>query len=602
MARTDSSKDLEFSISRNFHFKNKFSKSSLEHIAYENLVAGDSTVDNRTQKQKWVQSLLYTTKTSISQILAIKRTGRNEDGQEISENSRNAEIEQLKLSVLHELGWSYSGSFLPNAEETYVDAQGKTRENGDSYPELSFFLTSRKNGDEYWYAASYGIMKSSESPDFGSYSYFATLDEALEFINDELLLVGRNALFKRIMHEEVIKSIRNDGAKNIDDELYKKHVAKVRPHVEKKVNRIISERLIQEKFHNVRRSTDIFVLPDLIEMFLLPMSDTYLRYAKQGEFREKKAREITDTVAVDLDGKESELGSEPEQSEDIPQPEDALRNSEFDAMRKNISRRNESQRESQQSGMLSDDTQAQDFEPEQGGNLFGHNVSVPLVPVTDAENLDVKPSRSPNNDSDALPTKVSFAHDVVNDASREESGNYQTNVSLPPVTSSIAVSGNVDEQDIVVDMERNARISVSSSDAHDAFVVVHTNDDSISVSSDAHDAFMVVHTNDEHNIAVSSNNEDTLRSEWDTLTIVVSSDVDDTFEYTPRTAEIIGISGDIDQSHVHGEAYDFDTIEVDVSKEVWSEISRDMNEFFSSDRLPVRTRNSSLAEDIDTFL
>ena len=60
-------------------------------------------------------------------------------------------------------------------------------------------------------------MKSVESADYGTYSYFATLDEALEFINDELLIVGRNALFKKIMQEAVRAKVRDDNVKTVND-------------------------------------------------------------------------------------------------------------------------------------------------------------------------------------------------------------------------------------------------------------------------------------------------------------------------------------------------------------------------------------------------
>ena len=87
----DNKKDLEYSVSRNFQFKNNFSKNSLEHIAYKNLVSGESTVANRYNRQEWIQSVLINCKDSISEILDIKRTGRNEEGQELSQNAQTIE-------------------------------------------------------------------------------------------------------------------------------------------------------------------------------------------------------------------------------------------------------------------------------------------------------------------------------------------------------------------------------------------------------------------------------------------------------------------------------------------------------------------------------
>lgn len=651
----DNRKDLEYSISKNFQFKNKFSKSSLEHSAYESLVSGESTVANRMAKQEWIQSLLLNSKEAISQILEIKRTGRNVEGQEIPRDAQEAEIEQLKLRVLHELGWSYRGSFLPGAEDTYTDAQGVVRERGDSYPELSFFITSRKDGNNYWYAASYGIMKSSDSSDFGSYSYFATLDEALEFINDELLIVGRNALYKKMMQEAVRENIRKDNIKSMNDELYKKYVAKSQPRVEKRINTLISERVIEEKFHNVRRSTDIFVLPDLIEMFLLPISDSYLRVAKQGEFREKKAREITDTVAVDLD--DDENMNEADTSEiALKSPEEVLREFEYDAIRRN-------QAQNEQESALSDNTQVHDFEPGQGGNLFGgQSPSVPLVPVTDEENLNNKPTHSPTpareldrgHESSGLftSTKVTPAplpapapapkpetktvnvnvSSDVEDSIRDHQGAPQSvsAAALPPLAKTVMIGSDVEDR---FQDSRESEIFVVSvaAETSDTFKEVKESKQSgatVSLSDNVKDTLSVI-TEDFATVSLSDSLEDSFevvpRIEVSNASVSVSGDVEDAFvspKITEKSVSVIdnhapdtlvdeniktvsvSVRGDIEKHRGFNPrtTRNLDAIEVDVAQETWDTINRDMNEFFDADRMPVRVGNSALAEDIDTFL
>lgn len=618
----DNKKDLEYSVSRNFQFKNNFSKNSLEHIAYKNLVSGESTVANRYNRQEWIQSVLINCKDSISEILDIKRTGRNEEGQELSQNAQTIEIEQLKLRVLHELGWKYNGSFLRGAEETYTDAHGVTHERGDSYPELSFFITSKKEGDNYWYAASYGIMKSVESTDYGTYSYFATLDEALEFINDELLIVGRNALFKKLMQEAVRAKVREDNVKTVNDGIYKKYVTKLRSNVEKKINSIISEQVIEEKFHNVRRSTDIFILPDLIEMFLLPISDSYLSVAKQDEFRAKKAQEITDTVAVDLD--EDDDVHESDSSEvALKTPEETLRDIEYDAMRK---------KQAEDPHTLEDNTQVKDFEPHQshGENLFSSTSSaVPLVPVSNKENLDNKPTHSPdgekkesqglftsrekspvaseennNEENNSLSSMVKVNNGVHDSLPQKNITEKNASISLgntsniddkfedvinaPKNIATVSVIDNNNEEETVRNITENKASVSLSEDVEDTFEALEPNEVSVAsvailggIASAVEDSFVDIPRSEDVKIDSLVDIPDTFKDDWDEETINVGGNIEDTMQSGSRN---------------------FDDIEVDVAQETWNSIDRDISDFFDADRLPVRTENAELAEDLDSFL
>lgn len=626
----DNKKDLEYSVSRNFQFKNNFSKNSLEHIAYKNLVSGESTVANRYNRQEWIQSVLINCKDSISEILDIKRTGRNEEGQELSQNAQTIEIEQLKLRVLHELGWKYNGSFLRGAEETYTDAHGVTHERGDSYPELSFFITSKKEGDNYWYAASYGIMKSVESADYGTYSYFATLDEALEFINDELLIVGRNALFKKLMQEAVRAQVRKDNVKSVNDGIYKKYVEKLRGNVEKKINSIISEQVIEEKFHNVRRSTDIFILPDLIEMFLLPISDSYLSVAKQDEFRAKKAQEITDTVAVDLD--EDDDVHESDSSEvALKTPEETLRDIEYDAMRK---------KQAEDPHALEDNTQVKDFEPHQshGENLFSSTSSaVPLVPVSNKENLDNKPTHSPdgekkesqglftsrekspvaseennNEENNSLSSMVKANNGVHDSLSQKNVSLPQKNLTEKNASISLGDTSDVDDRfEDVVDAPKNiATVSVIDNSSEEETVSdITENKASVSLSEDMEDTFETVEPNEVSvaSVAILGGIASAVKDSFvniprsENVKIDSAVDIPDTLK-DDWDKETINVDGNIENFTQSYASRNFDDIEVDVAQETWDSIDRDISDFFDADRLPVRAENAELAEDLDSFL
>lgn len=635
----DNRKGLELSISKNFQFKDKLSKSSLERSAYQTLVSGESSVENRKHKQQWIQSLMLNSQDAIEDILTIRRTGRNKDGQQISASAQEVEIEQLKLRVFHELGWSYKGSFLRNSDQTYTDARGMVRERGDDYPELSFHITSKKDDDQYWYAASYGILEDSPSSNFGSYSYFATLDEALEFINDELLMVGRNALFNRIKESLVLTKMRKHGVKSVNSDLREKYEKEASSKAKEKVNELISKKVIQEKFHNVHRSTDISTLPDLIQGFLLPISEEYLRNAKEIEFKKKKARTITDTVAVDLDD-DSDIVEADTSEIAAKSPEEVLREFEYDAMRRN---QEQKQRElgyqkSSDNQALSDKTQAQDFEPGQGQgeNLFDSS-SVLLNSVSDNQDLNSKPQNSPSGverrkESSGLFTTPETSHQITQASA--------TRTSLPPQTVSLSVNSKVEDsfsdnpQHINNTPKKTAVVNVTGN-TEDSFDVIAQDVAStqglppvsahVLLDGDVEDSFNSSVSRVAH-ITIFNDTEDNFTTGYNTAQVDLcdvvedsfvasplqkkasldTSDVnDDTFKECSLKQATISLIGGVENSRsavLAGDKHNFDNIEVDVAKETWDALNRDLSDFFDTERLPIGQDKDDLFDDIDSFI
>mgnify|MGYP006970256663 FL=1 len=424
------------------------------------------------------------------------------------------------------------------------------------------------------------------------------------------------------MQEAVRAKVREDNVKTVNDGIYKKYVTKLRSNVEKKINSIISEQVIEEKFHNVRRSTDIFILPDLIEMFLLPISDSYLSVAKQDEFRAKKAQEITDTVAVDLD--EDDDVHESDSSEvALKTPEETLRDIEYDAMRK---------KQAEDPHTLEDNTQVKDFEPHQshGENLFSSTSSaVPLVPVSNKENLDNKPTHSPdgekkesqglftsrekspvaseednNKENNSLSSMVKVNNGVHDSLPQKNITEKNASISLgntsniddkfedvinaPKNIATVSVIDNNNEEETVRNITENKASVSLSEDVEDTFEALEPNEVSVAsvailggIASAAEDSFVNIPRSEDVKIDSAVDIPDTFKDDWNEETINVGGNIEDTMQSGSRN---------------------FDDIEVDVAQETWNSIDRDISDFFDADRLPVRTENAELAEDLDSFL
>lgn len=292
--------EYERSIITNFKFKTKYSPNSLERIAYDKMVSFDNnsdTVESREKAQQWVSELLNITTDAINNIYEIK----SDD----TKKNKEVLIDQEKMKVLYAMDWVYHGSFLVNADDEFEDKRsGKKRTYGELYPELAFTISVRKIGDKYWFMPQYGIDVNNDAEGYGSYTYKPTLSETLEFINEEMLIVGRNALRDRLEHYFVKRYLERSREKkmNLGENGQQEAMRNASKKVADRINNMIKPDVIEERLYKIRRSTDIFTLPDLIEGFLLDIAAKYLKLARENQYRQIQAQNIQDTEVLDLDG------------------------------------------------------------------------------------------------------------------------------------------------------------------------------------------------------------------------------------------------------------------------------------------------------------
>lgn len=589
--------DRDYSITRNFQFKKNYSDNSLEVIAYNVVTSGESTVENREYRKEWLNDLLAETQMGIDEIIGMKSSGRNADGEEISKSAQEVAEEQVKLKILHMMNWVYDGSFHPDADKTYKDNDGVDKKISTLYPELSFRLRTVRRGSSYLYEASYGIMRGATSPEYGTYSYFATINEALDFLSSELQVIGRKKYFNRLMKKRIGDELARIGVKKPNKDRYREIYRKNQQAIVDRVNRDISKNNIEETLHTVKRSTDIFVLPDLIERILMPISEQYLSAAKENEFRAIKAKNIMDTDIVDLDGDQSTDTVEIESAEDV------LANAQRDGIRKV---------EAQQKAI--------DFEPQDSSHtLFdvdGDNApsSVPLTHVTDDIDITNTPTVSPdgakysdaNKDSSEDSNKGDTKSDKV--VVSEHTDALQSPISTPPAppvspVAQYAVSvddhtgdntlfahqggSNDDAQAEVSSASITVASDVSNTLVSDSGKIDDTN--SIAVSDIPVESSMIVVSAGKQDIPVGSNAEHNfLIVSHDQQSIVVSNteDIVDTFDVGDPTPD-----------------FNPHTITVDARQKVVDTLVENMEEMTDSSRFPLRDRQvQSLADDMMGFL
>lgn len=568
----ENTKALDFSIERNFKFKNKYSTGSLEHIAYARVIEGESTVENRERKCAWVQELLSVSRNAMRDIIRIKTTGRDSSDKELSEQAQKYSIEQLEMSVLNKLGWSYEGSFLPDANREIIASDGSVHLKSEMHPELYFTLSTRKfpwgeHPDEvyYRYVASYGIMDNVSSDKFGSYVYCDTLDEALEFINDQLMTIGRRELQRNYIREEIVKKMKINGISEIPDsnELRNEYRREAREKANRRINQEITEESVRSKLHHVRASMDITTLPDLIDRFLLAIAEHHLTVAKEGEFRERKARGITDTTAVHLDDEVREIEftppAKPSTGEEILRQAAAETRRHKGSRDSLVAQSGSMQSDVLQSAGLIDSTAAPiDLDGVHAGDQVNNEiVDVEEVDEVDSGNFDdvAQVSVAPGEASDSEMANVmelaknAKDNDEPKEPAEQESNLNQGNPTLNPIN----VNGDIEEDSL--ESIQHGSIDVNGDIEEDGWV----NTGSINVNDNVDDSFMVM-----------------LHG-----SVNVNSDIEDSLSISePRGQRS---PDDIETSHHR----DFVEALSDDMDAIW----------FDESRYPVRSTNPAISED-----
>lgn len=313
--------DETFSILRNYAYKKNLSDYSVEVTAFSRLMEhnqGKNFVDKKLNALEWVKNLNKETSIAMNNIHSIRTSGV----ERVEE-----QVEQQKLAVLHRINWVYNGSFK---EKKYANA----------YPEVAFQIkTKATGGDKYWYEASYGIVKGINESNFGSYNYFLTLEEAIEFIREELYRTGQRALDRHYLkdhvrrHEEKAKRqlSKEDRAKLVREKNLARQKAKKdgQPDlIDIAIGKVYNKENIEQTFYNVRRASDIFTLNDFTRNMLVPYAYKQLEDARTYQRETERANQIIEESNIDLDKVETFHEDTINEQEDKPlaSPQDIAKN------------------------------------------------------------------------------------------------------------------------------------------------------------------------------------------------------------------------------------------------------------------------------------
>lgn len=305
---TNNKSDETFSILTNYSYKQHISDYSVEAVAHNRLLEfnkGKNLVEKKKNALSWIRKLQEETEEALSNIHDIRLSDRK---------NVNEEIEQEKLSILDRIQWNYKGNFH------YSDKYSS------SYPELSYTISTRRMSGRYWYEASYGIVRNVNEHDvkYGSYNLFLTLDEAIDYIVEELKNSGQEALLKHYLKDHLRREIekKNNDVKPKDYAEIIKQKNKERKEkkaqyiasrgktrldpIDAQINKIIDDDNIANSIYAIKRSSDIFTLNDFTRNLLVPYAYKQLSDAKDHQRDVERAAELNDNSKLNLDNETSE--------------------------------------------------------------------------------------------------------------------------------------------------------------------------------------------------------------------------------------------------------------------------------------------------------
>lgn len=305
---TNNKSDETFSILTNYSYKQHISDYSVEAVTHNRLLEfnkGKNLVEKKKNALSWIRKLQEETEEALSNIHDIRLSDRK---------NVNEEIEQEKLSILDRIQWNYKGNFH------YSDKYSS------SYPELSYTISTRRMSGRYWYEASYGIVRNVNEHDvkYGSYNLFLTLDEAIDYIVEELKNSGQEALLKHYLKDHLRREIekKNNDVKPKDYAEIIKQKNKERKEkkaqyiasrgktrldpIDAQINKIIDDDNIANSIYAIKRSSDIFTLNDFTRNLLVPYAYKQLSDAKDHQRDVERAAELNDNSKLNLDNETSE--------------------------------------------------------------------------------------------------------------------------------------------------------------------------------------------------------------------------------------------------------------------------------------------------------
>lgn len=241
-----------------------------------------SQVENRKESRKWLEKVKNTALEAMSNISDYRKDGKNPP-------EFDALIEEERLKVLHEIGWSYTDNFITRKKSKRDPSDTST-----SDPETSFMISTEEIGNVLYYRASYGIVRGVANKSIGNYTYTLTLDEAIRFIRREFETSGKTAMSRKLLEakKRQLKMERSDRRLNIND---------LNKEVENELNKVWNQNNINKVIKRVQDSADITTIADFIEFFLAPIARKMHYEAFKHEKELQGAQRIQDRNMVDLD-------------------------------------------------------------------------------------------------------------------------------------------------------------------------------------------------------------------------------------------------------------------------------------------------------------
>ena len=241
-----------------------------------------SQVENRKEARKWLEKVKNTALEAMSNISQYRKDGKNPP-------EFDALIEEERLKVLHEIGWSYTDNFITRKKSKKDPSDTST-----SDPETSFMISTEEIGNVLYYRASYGIVRGVANKSIGNYTYALTLDEAIKFIRREFETAGKTAMSRKLLEakKRQLKMERSDRRLNTSD---------LNKEVENELNKVWNPNNINKVIKRVQDSADITTIADFIEFFLAPIARKMHYEAFKHEKELQGAQRIQDKNMVDLD-------------------------------------------------------------------------------------------------------------------------------------------------------------------------------------------------------------------------------------------------------------------------------------------------------------
>lgn len=241
-----------------------------------------SQVENRKEARKWLEKVKNTALEAMSNISQYRKDGKNPP-------EFDALIEEERLKVLHEIGWSYTDNFITRKKSKKDPSDTST-----SDPETSFMISTEEIGNVLYYRASYGIVRGVTNKSIGNYTYTLTLDEAIKFIRREFETAGKTAMSRKLLEakKRQLKMERSDRRLNTSD---------LNKEVENELNKVWNSNNINKVIKRVQDSADITTIADFIEFFLAPIARKMHYEAFKHEKELQGAQRIQDKNMVDLD-------------------------------------------------------------------------------------------------------------------------------------------------------------------------------------------------------------------------------------------------------------------------------------------------------------